>query len=412
MDLIQQLNTPDFIVGFAESRIGGRSENQDSYGSAETPYGFVVTVCDGMGGGPGGKTASSIAVREIILGIKDGNPDDTAVNIVIKAIRRANLAIIEAGKETPALKGMGSTCTILLISKDSAIIAHVGDSRVYQLRGKNKIFRTFDHSMVFDLVKQKVITEEQARLSAQSNVITRALGIKPDIEVDIIELPFDTGDRFLLTTDGIHGAISEAELIEMASDKKHALGTVTDEIATTIDGKGRNEGGGHDNLTLAIIETKTNSELRSKMNKKLKFTIVGLTALSIMSLAFNIVLCSRKTSMSEVQRQEVVTNTADSIKILELRDSTKMLESQVRAMSENNSGTSSEIESLKQKIATLEKSATENENKLKETDNKRKEYLGEIKRLIQEIDFAVKGTDGKPRPAKYIKVNNKYREEK
>ena len=177
MDLIQQLNTPDFIVGFAESRIGGRSENQDSYGSAETPYGFVVTVCDGMGGGPGGKTASSIAVKEIILGIKDGNPDDTTVNIVIKAIRRANLAIIEAGKETPALKGMGSTCTILLISTDSAIIAHVGDSRVYQLRGKNKIFRTFDHSMVFDLVKQKVITEEQARLSAQSNVITRALGI-------------------------------------------------------------------------------------------------------------------------------------------------------------------------------------------------------------------------------------------
>ena len=86
MDLIQQLKTPDFITGFAESRIGGRSENQDSYGYSDTPYGFVVTVCDGMGGGPGGKTASSIAVSEIISGIKEGNSDDTATNIVIKTI--------------------------------------------------------------------------------------------------------------------------------------------------------------------------------------------------------------------------------------------------------------------------------------------------------------------------------------
>lgn len=313
MDLIQQLNTPDYIIGYAESRIGGRSENQDSYGSAETPYGFVVTVCDGMGGGPGGKTASSIAVKEIILGIKDGNPDDTAVNIVIKAIRRANLAIIEAGKETPALNGMGSTCTILLISNDSAIIAHVGDSRVYQLRGKNKIFRTFDHSMVFDLVKQKVITEEQARLSAQSNVITRALGIKPDIEVDIVEVPYETGDRFLLTTDGIHGAISEAELIEMASDKKHALGIVTDEIATTIDGKGRNEGGGHDNLTLAILETKINSKLSSKMSKRTKLLLGAVSLICLLSLVFNGVLLGRNNSSASESENAVAIQVKDSL---------------------------------------------------------------------------------------------------
>lgn len=299
MDLIRQFKTPDFLTGFAESRIGGRSENQDSYECSDSPYGLVVAVCDGMGGGPGGKTASSIAVNEIISGIKEGNPDDTATNIVIKAIRRANLAIIEAGNTDPALKGMGSTCAVLLISDESAIVAHVGDSRVYQLRGKNKVFRTFDHSMVFDLVKQKVITEEQARLSAQSNVITRALGIKADIEVDVKELSYDDGDRFLLTTDGIHGAVSEFELIEMASDKKHALGIVTDEIATTIDGKGRNEGGGHDNLTIAIIETKTNSKLRSKMNKKLKFALIGLIIICIVSLVFNVILYFKNPSTSD-----------------------------------------------------------------------------------------------------------------
>lgn len=399
MDLIQQLNTPDFIVGFAESRIGGRSENQDSYGSAETPYGFVVTVCDGMGGGPGGKTASSLAVKEIILSIKDGNPDDTAVNIVIKAIRRANLAIIEAGKETPALKGMGSTCTILLISKDSAIIAHVGDSRVYQLRGKNKIFRTFDHSMVFDLVKQKVITEEQARLSAQSNVITRALGIKPDIEVDVIELPFDTGDRFLLTTDGIHGAVSEAELIEMASDKKHALGIVTDEIATTIDGKGRNEGGGHDNLTLAIIETKTNSKLRSKMNKKTKLLLGAVSLICLLSLVFNGVLLGRNNSSASENEKAALIQVQDSLKqqVVE-RDSIikSMTDEQMTAQSaavNANSTLSTQVESLKR-----EKSALEGQLNKKTEENKK---------LREEIDkLKEPKSDGKGKPSTKNKRRN------
>lgn len=409
MDLIQQLKTPDFITGFAESRIGGRSENQDSYGYSDTPYGFVVTVCDGMGGGPGGKTASSIAVSEIISGIKEGNSDDTATNIVIKAIRRANLAIIEAGNITPALKGMGSTCTVLLISEESAIVAHVGDSRVYQLRGKNKVFRTFDHSMVFDLVKQKVITEEQARLSAQSNVITRALGIKSDIEVDVTELPYDTGDRFLLTTDGIHGSVSEIELIEMVSDKKHALGIVTDEIATTIDGKGRNEGGGHDNLTIAIIETKINSKLRSKMNTKLKFTLIGLIAICIVSIAFNVILCSRKASTSTgVQLTENMKSGTDSLKIVELRDSTKNLLSQLQAFSDNQTDKSTEIKQLSDKIQKVEKDLRDAKKELNNANANNKLYLDEIHRLIKEIDYAVNNN----RPAKQIKIKNEYREKK
>ncbi|MDE6689559.1 MAG: protein phosphatase 2C domain-containing protein, partial [Prevotella sp.] len=167
----------ELLTAFAESRIGGRLENQDSYGWQDTNYGYLVTVCDGMGGGPGGKTASTIAVKEIVAGISEASKDEEIPNIIIKAIRRANMAIIAAGNSNETLKGMGSTATVLLVSERSAYIAHVGDSRVYQLRGSKKIFRTFDHSMVFEMVSQGVITEEQARLSAQSNVITRALGI-------------------------------------------------------------------------------------------------------------------------------------------------------------------------------------------------------------------------------------------
>lgn len=388
MDLIQQLKTPDFIIGFAESRIGGRSENQDSYGSSETPYGFVITVCDGMGGGPGGKTASTIAVNEIITGIKEGNSDDTATNIVIKAVRRANLAIIEKGQENPALKGMGSTCTVLLISKDSAIVAHVGDSRVYQLRGKTKVFRTFDHSMVFDLVKQKVITEEQARLSAQSNVITRALGIKPDIEVDTIELPYQTGDRFLLTTDGIHGSLSETVLMEMASDRKHALGTVTDEIATTIDGNGRNEGGGHDNLTLAIIETNINSKLRSKMNAKTKILLGAVSLICLLSLVFNGILLGRsKSSASE----DTITAQAqvDSLKSVISRMDT-VITKQPREIQVAQSATVSSNDELQSKVKNLESKVSALNAQITKKNKENKELRTEIDRLKKDKSFGDK----------------------
>lgn len=407
MDLIQQLKTPDYLTGYAESRIGGRSENQDSYGCATTPYGFVVTVCDGMGGGPGGKTASSIAVNEIINGIIEGNPDDTATNIIIKAIRKANLAIIEKGQESPSLKGMGSTCTVLLISEECAVVAHVGDSRIYQLRGKTKIFRTFDHSMVFDLVRQKVITEEQARLSAQSNVITRALGLKPDIEVDTAILPYDAGDRFILTTDGIHGSVSEKQLIEMVSDRKHALGTVTDEISTTIDGKGRMEGGGHDNLTIAIIEPKINSKLRSKMNTKLKYTLLALSAICFVSIVLNVVLCSKRSSaISEERLVENAKIQADSLKIVELRDSTRNMLSTVDSISGVNVDQSAKLKLLSDKITTLEKELANTKKELDKTTESQKKFKEDVHTLIKRIDDAANSN----RSAKSIKVDKQLRQ--
>ena len=285
------------LTAFAESRIGGRQENQDSYGWKDTKLGYLVTVCDGMGGGPGGKTASTIAVEEIIAGIADSIGDEAVPNVIIKAIRRANMAIIERGNEVPALAGMGSTATVLLVNEKSAFIAHVGDSRVYQLRGHNKVFRTFDHSLVFDMVSQGVITEEQARLSAQSNVITRALGVKPDVEVEIHEVAYEKGDRFVLCSDGIHGTMPENELLKMFTAKNAKLGVTTDNIAASVDNLGRSGGGGHDNLTLAIVEMNINSKKKAKMSKQTKYIIGCLVALFAISLSLNMIQCSSRGSV-------------------------------------------------------------------------------------------------------------------
>ncbi len=277
------------VVAYAESRIGGRRENQDSYGWANTPLGYLVTVCDGMGGGPGGKTASTIAVREIISGVAEADTDEEVENVLIKAVRRANMAIIEAGTANPALRGMGSTATVLLLSEQSAYVAHVGDSRVYQIRGGEKVFRTFDHSMVFELVSEGIITEEQARLSAESNVITRALGIKPDLEVDVTQVSFERGDRFVLCSDGIHGVLPEEELLKLFANKKRAPRALVGDVATLVDKIGHDAGGGHDNLTLAVVETQINSKLKPTMSKKAKSIIAGLAVLLVACLAMNVV---------------------------------------------------------------------------------------------------------------------------
>lgn len=324
----------ELLTAFAESRIGGRTENQDSYGWQDTSFGYLVTVCDGMGGGPGGKTASTIAVKEIVAGVAEANKDEEIPNIIIKAIRRANMAIIEAGNNNETLKGMGSTATVLLISENSAFIAHVGDSRVYQLRGTKKVFRTFDHSMVFEMVSQGIITEEQARLSAQSNVITRALGIKPDVEVDIHEVSYEKGDRFVLCSDGIHGSMPEKELIKMIANKDGKLGSITDDISTFVDNLGRSSGGGHDNLTIAIIETKVDSKFRPKMSKQTKITMMGLIALLVISFALNIVQqCGSSTAESKTVVNDSLIQKKDSV----IKKQNERIETMEKSMAEIDS---------------------------------------------------------------------------
>lgn len=311
MDLYKiDTNLP--IVGFGESRIGGRHENQDSYGYETTPFGLLVTVCDGMGGGPGGKTASSIAVKEIIEGVVNASSDETPTNVLLKSIHKANLAVLEAAEENPKLKGMGTTCVALLINKNSAVIAHVGDSRVYQLRGRHKVFRTFDHSVVFELVKKKVINEEQARCSQQSNVITRALGLNPNLEIDVVERAYEKGDRFMLCSDGIHGTMPEPELLKHVANHNN-LGKVVDTLATYVDNMGRSQGGGHDNLTVVIIETQTKSTMIEKMSTRNKIILTAVAALLALSIVLNITQCSRihKLQKNMPAETEIITDTIE-----------------------------------------------------------------------------------------------------
>ncbi len=296
-------------VGYIDSRIGGRKENQDSAGLRDTKLGYLVVVCDGMGGMQGGSVASQVAVQTILETVASADMQANPSMTLIKAIRNANMAIIEEGRNNPDLQGMGTTVTALLLTPHSALTAYLGDSRIYQIRNGEKVFRTFDHSMVFEMVKEKVISEEQARLSDQSNVIMKALGITPDIEVEVVERPYRKGDRFVLCTDGFWGAMPEDELIRHLSGKK-SMDKILDSTANLVESIGRNSGKEYDNLTAAILEINSNSILKEKMNGKAKVLIAILAIFLIISVALNVLLFMRtgnkQKSIGNGPKEEIV----------------------------------------------------------------------------------------------------------
>ena len=286
---MRQINTSLPISGYWDTRQGGRAENQDSCGFIDTPLGFVAIVCDGMGGGPSGQLASSTAVQKIVEYIMNAPEGMSRSEVMKNAIEYAHHTILQMGTQKPALRGMGTTVAAVLVNDYSAIIAHVGDSRVYQFRWKRKIFRTADHSMVGELVRNGTLTEEQARLSSQSNIITKALGGNLTNLAEVTERPYEKGDRFMICSDGIWGMMPEKELIRRTA-KTPSLSGAVDGTVVEVDEIGRNEGNTHDNLTIAMLEMNTDSKLKEKMSKKSLIIIGILAALFLMSMAANLVL--------------------------------------------------------------------------------------------------------------------------
>ncbi len=239
-------------------RIGGRTEQQDAAGSLVTRYGLLVLVCDGMGGARGGSTASRMAVDLILRGVQQ-SAEPNGATALLNAIREANRELFQRSQHDASLRGMGTTVTALLLQETHATLAHAGDSRIYQLRKGKVVFRTTDHSKVFELVKRGILNEEQARLSEDANVILRALGIKPDVEVELQDpQPYQPGDRFLLCTDGVSGAVPEELFLGWLASDDPVERLVT-QLVDRVDEYGFRQGGDHDNLTAALVECGTSA---------------------------------------------------------------------------------------------------------------------------------------------------------
>ena len=270
------------LHGASISMIGGRPENQDDMGYLDTPLGFLIVVCDGMGGGPGGKTASYIVKNEIAETMLECSPQTPRDHAFKMAAARAHQALEDKMKEDSTLSGMGSTFVAVLLNNQSAVIAHSGDSRCYRFHGKKCLFRTQDHSLVAELVRKKVMTEEDARQSPQANVITRGLGSTNNHVPEIDEIPYKKGDRFVLCTDGIWGAMQHQKLLNVLTQPKDIQKLLSD-LSTQVDKIGFTKGGGHDNHTIAMFELEKDSQLKENFSWK-KWAMITSAAVLIFVL--------------------------------------------------------------------------------------------------------------------------------
>ena len=208
--------------------------------------GTLVVVADGMGGHSAGEVASQMAadvVSRVYYETKSAPKE-----ALRRAVEEANRRIHAAAAEDESKQGMGTTCTALALCGGRAYAAHVGDSRLYMLRAGQLYQLSEDHSAVNEMVKLGIITKEQARTHEDKNVILRALGTTPEVEVSVLD-PFAVreGDRYLLCSDGLHDLVLEDEIASVLSeaDDIHAAGERLIALAK--------ERGGHDNITVGII---------------------------------------------------------------------------------------------------------------------------------------------------------------
>ena len=208
--------------------------------------GTLVVVADGMGGHSAGEVASQMAADLVTRVYYETKAEPSAA--LKRAVEEANRRIHQAAAEDEAKHGMGTTCTALALCGGRAYAAHVGDSRLYMLRAGKLYQLSEDHSAVNEMVKLGIITKEQARTHEDKNVILRALGTTPEVEVSVIE-PFAVreGDRYLLCSDGLHDLVLEDEIASILSESAdiHAAGERLIALAK--------ERGGHDNITVGII---------------------------------------------------------------------------------------------------------------------------------------------------------------
>ena len=237
-----------------------RKGNEDAH-SVDAGHKLYV-VADGMGGHAAGEVASRIAVDSIgeFVVLTAGNEeitwpfglDETISydgNRLKTAIRQANRKVLEATRENAELEGMATTVAAVLVDGDIANIAHVGDSRIYKWAEGEMTLLTSDHSWVNEQIQTGVISPEQARSHPLRNVVTRALGGRADLLVDIQALPVKSGEVLLLCSDGLTTMLPDEDIVAVLERSAGDISTAARDLVDEA-----NERGGEDNITVVLMK--------------------------------------------------------------------------------------------------------------------------------------------------------------
>lgn len=235
-------NLPAGILSAFRTDVGKvRANNQDAPIVSEKLR--LYGVADGMGGHKGGEVASTSARDDLLRELEGKKPSVAALS---GAIEEVNRQIYHQQEHDDALTGMGTTLSVLWMSDNFVYIGHVGDSRVYLLRDGEFKQMTLDHSLVEQLVREGVLTEEEAQNHPMRNIITRAIGTDESVEVDVVVEERRKGDLWLACSDGLHGLVDDRQM-------RDALRQYAPEKAADVLLKAALDAGGRDNVTLVIV---------------------------------------------------------------------------------------------------------------------------------------------------------------
>lgn len=227
-----------------------RKVNQDYVYASDQPVGNLPNlyiVADGMGGHRAGDLASSYAVKLVVEAV-ERCMDERPALILQKAVRYANYKLYQMALEHEEYHGMGTTLVALSIYKEEALALNIGDSRLYEITRQGIRQISEDHSLVAELVRKGELSSREARNHPDKNIITRALGIQEEAEVDLFSFQAERGSRYLLCSDGLSNMVEDTELCRLVQ-KDRTLYEIGGRLILEA-----NKNGGTDNIAVVLVE--------------------------------------------------------------------------------------------------------------------------------------------------------------
>lgn len=236
---------------YAKTDVGSkRAVNQDFMYCSENSVGSfrnLFIVADGMGGHKAGDYASKLCVEQMVQSIEKSE-QKTPVSLFEEAVDAANGAVYSESQEHEEFEGMGTTLVACTMQEDTLYVANIGDSRLYLLRDDDIMQITEDHSLVEEMVKQGNITESEARVHPQKNIITRAVGIDQSVQADFFEVEIYPDDIIMLCSDGLSNMIEDEDM-EYIIKHSESLQDAGETLVARA-----NENGGSDNITVVLAK--------------------------------------------------------------------------------------------------------------------------------------------------------------
>lgn len=244
------------MIAYGKSDKGRvRPTNQDAFAIDLKPEAALIAVCDGMGGANAGNVASKFAIESFMDVMRRSlrlQMDRSYIcDVLTEGVESANSTVFDLANAQPEFRGMGTTLVGGMATADCLILANVGDSRAYRISKNGAERLTKDHSYVEEMLRRGKLTEEAARRHPHKNLITRAVGIEPEVDCDLYEVELAEDDILLLCSDGLSGLVRDEEIARRVIQAKDLQSAVESLIDRAL------ENGGADNVTALLLKRET-----------------------------------------------------------------------------------------------------------------------------------------------------------